>query len=1028
MATLFRDHEYGALALSLAEGHVVLWNHNLVREDAQAVQQILKRYASLEEDGGSTQRWRVSRNVHAARVVPAVVSEMRSRGYADDPLAERAITEATVEEAQAPDLPNARTALVHDAVEEGVRQHLGIAIASLREHTACSAASLSFLERPNASRVGVQRPPFVRARLFTGDMIEGEVKRIILEALKPLTGSVVRLTVTEAYGQGNAVEIGLAIAPIIMESYLDRRLPVFEHRVTGARDVLFLLESPIPAQALAALTELASLTTAATSVMHEQHHIVVRIPSGYAGNHLADHALRERLEWIGRQLDPWGATLHEVGDLTEVQAIATASPQKQLTELGEALSARDAADPLSECAHHEHPAMQTVAMMMEEDDCAAELMRAGMTEREAALAERAWDYEVQRGGTPSSWMHRVQERTGRSHDDLTNILNEAVDASHSWSMTNNGLVMLKQRLTDPSMKSELEDIRKMVKEGGPSLDAKKLRLARRRLYDMAASILRAGNVKLAEFVSKVEGHLASYMARKGLEESAPANGLVEADSIQLGPLRLKVGDRVKFPGEVGKFAGSTWSVDAFGGPGGNVTFGRVGKRGKEMSILHPGNVVGAPAARLEKMARTGEMVLAEAKVSKAEHAKILARAHAKQGTSGGRPINQSEYPAIRGMEGPFQFKSGHILYYDSSEGAYYDRKSDLYVSLSDIGESVDEAKGGRVVIANLQAARALAQAKGGPFRAPHYTASKDALLQEVGLAQGGVLFLDDLAEFRKLAIERAAYEIRRNQHDVTVVVRPNPKTAGERFTGPRWDTNYAILRKVLSESVDEGINPTTAQLKSLYKKAKAVQPFWADETVNRSVGSANNNTGWHQLQGWERRDLAAELQRVISGKGSYGGLKYSDRSYRGGGVFVSEAETLGNTFVVPSDRTDAIYARPGELSGEDDEEDKNSVMEATLNEDAERRELVAMFHQAIRKVNRALPARDAVLDKLAWRMGKYDGKLRTPHPANIILSELDKWLQQHLFLLKQFPQADKAFRSAMSAADALADMNESVGA
>jgi hypothetical protein len=38
-----------------------------------------------------------------------------------------------------------------------------------------------------------------------------------------------------------------------------------------------------------------------------------------------------------------------------------------------------------------------------------------------------------------------------------------------------------------------------------------------------------------------------------------------------------------------------------------------------------------------------------------------------------------EYPPIPGMEGPFRFKDGLILYYDPKEGEYYDRKTDMYL-------------------------------------------------------------------------------------------------------------------------------------------------------------------------------------------------------------------------------------------------------------------------------------------------------------------------------------------------------------
>ncbi len=52
---------------------------------------------------------------------------------------------------------------------------------------------------------------------------------------------------------------------------------------------------------------------------------------------------------------------------------------------------------------------------------------------------------------------------------------------------------------------------------------------------------------------------------------------------------------------------------------------------------------------------------------------------AKHGVYSVRPIDPDEYPPIRGMEGPFQFKSGRVLYYDPREGRYYDRKTDMYL-------------------------------------------------------------------------------------------------------------------------------------------------------------------------------------------------------------------------------------------------------------------------------------------------------------------------------------------------------------
>jgi hypothetical protein len=40
---------------------------------------------------------------------------------------------------------------------------------------------------------------------------------------------------------------------------------------------------------------------------------------------------------------------------------------------------------------------------------------------------------------------------------------------------------------------------------------------------------------------------------------------------------------------------------------------------------------------------------------------------------------RDKYSARAGLEGPFNF-SGRVLYYDNKEGAYYDPRTDFYVS------------------------------------------------------------------------------------------------------------------------------------------------------------------------------------------------------------------------------------------------------------------------------------------------------------------------------------------------------------
>ncbi len=43
-------------------------------------------------------------------------------------------------------------------------------------------------------------------------------------------------------------------------------------------------------------------------------------------------------------------------------------------------------------------------------------------------------------------------------------------------------------------------------------------------------------------------------------------------------------------------------------------------------------------------------------------------------------FHKVEGTKIDGLEGPFRYITGKVLYYDPSEGQYYDASSDMYVS------------------------------------------------------------------------------------------------------------------------------------------------------------------------------------------------------------------------------------------------------------------------------------------------------------------------------------------------------------
>jgi len=41
--------------------------------------------------------------------------------------------------------------------------------------------------------------------------------------------------------------------------------------------------------------------------------------------------------------------------------------------------------------------------------------------------------------------------------------------------------------------------------------------------------------------------------------------------------------------------------------------------------------------------------------------------------------HNQEYGARKGLEGPFHYPSGAVLYYDAKQGEYYDPRTDFYV-------------------------------------------------------------------------------------------------------------------------------------------------------------------------------------------------------------------------------------------------------------------------------------------------------------------------------------------------------------
>jgi hypothetical protein len=48
--------------------------------------------------------------------------------------------------------------------------------------------------------------------------------------------------------------------------------------------------------------------------------------------------------------------------------------------------------------------------------------------------------------------------------------------------------------------------------------------------------------------------------------------------------------------------------------------------------------------------------------------------------------HNKKFVARRGLEGPFTYLNGRVLYYDPKEGQYYDPLTDFYVDNDEVGE------------------------------------------------------------------------------------------------------------------------------------------------------------------------------------------------------------------------------------------------------------------------------------------------------------------------------------------------------
>jgi len=312
-AKMYRDGEYGALAVYTKDGDVVIHNHGLNRDDFKAVSEALAGYTG---DRRKTV-WRIG---GAASVVSRRIDTLlRERGYSDDPLGEKAVMEVSEAQAMRPDLPaDVRRAHVNEAVERGMRARIDEAVRKLNRSGDCTVADVGFFPRPNAS-TGTGRPlPFARARALLRNPVESAsgVQAMLREHLSDT--DLVRATVMEA-GEAKAYAVEFAIAPTraVYERYLETAIPNFNLPASGGvRPVKFHLGMNIDERDRQRLRGvMRHLGKNAAVSIPDARTFVVRVPSGMMAESLSDVAFQERLGWVRRQLKPWRPSDVEVGSI-----------------------------------------------------------------------------------------------------------------------------------------------------------------------------------------------------------------------------------------------------------------------------------------------------------------------------------------------------------------------------------------------------------------------------------------------------------------------------------------------------------------------------------------------------------------------------------------------------------------------------------------------------------------------------------------------------------------------------------------
>jgi hypothetical protein len=343
-ALLYRDRNYGALALIRESGGLAMIDHQFDEQDFEPVLAVLEDLAKpIQREDGST-LWRP--NGHLAVLQHNVEAALTQLGYERDPLAERSVRRLSREEAIKPDLPKItrRQVTVSEAVERSLRTHINAGLAALKRAGSPMSETVEFFGRNVTD--GMRPLPFVRVRALLTRPIEraADVCARLREAIAPAKGMLTRLSAREVEGQ-NAYVVEFALSPdrAAVDAALGEAAPKFDMsmKLRGMRGAFIKLGGAVTLAEIAPIAERAKQCGAVLSMeLKTPRRVEVVVPGTISEGAVADFAFSERLAWLHEQLAPWGPSVEEV---SESQPLAEADINirdlERKAEMGDAAAA-----------------------------------------------------------------------------------------------------------------------------------------------------------------------------------------------------------------------------------------------------------------------------------------------------------------------------------------------------------------------------------------------------------------------------------------------------------------------------------------------------------------------------------------------------------------------------------------------------------------------------------------------------------------------------------------------------------------